>query len=413
MILRSGNLLKEVNQYSVLNLIRKRGPLTRPEIVRITGLSRPTVEKIIDEFRSLGFIEELGKRSSAVKSGRKPVLISLNPSAKYIVGIDFECPDINIVITDLKSRKLAEKSRRLHENDSPDRILRFLKGDIDALIQQLGIGNDKLVGIGIGLPGILDYSSGVSVIIERLSHWENVPIRDIMYDHYKVPVFIENDVNMMAIAEKYLCEDEVLDNMIYVALRQGIGAGIFIDGALYHGTHGNSGFLGHTTISNRGKKCKCGKKDCLELYADEPQIVASAIAAMQGNSRSLIGRLSDNNKEMISLTTIGQAADAGDHVALQVLHDAGNFLGIGIANMIYLLDINKVIIGGSAVCAGDQFLESVRASLNDSLRSVFQQELSVRFSRINESTAALGATIIVLLDIFKAPEIVIKEHVLT
>ena len=242
-MIRRGNLQSELNQYQVINCIRKRVRLSRPELVRLTGLSRPTIDKIVDSFKQQQILTEIGTQSDSSRSGRPAVLLSLDSRSKVVAGIDFECPEIRVILSDLQAHVVDCSSRNYDPDTDADTILRDLAERIWGLLGRNGKSADQLLGIGIAIPGIVDVTAGISVYIERLTRWHDVAIGSYLQERFNENVFIENDVNVMALAERNLGNRELPSNLIYVALRHGIGSAVFIDGHLYEGTRGNSGFL--------------------------------------------------------------------------------------------------------------------------------------------------------------------------
>ena len=398
-MIKRGNIQSELNQYQVIRLLRKRVSITRPELVRATGLSRPTIDKIVEFFRKGRIISETGTLDGSSRGGRRPVVLSLDTTSKVLIGVDFECPRLEIVLTDLSSTIIDTCTRQYGRGAEKEKILDTLIADIRELLDTNGRTTGELLGIGVALPGVLDAKSGISLNIERLENWDNVPVTQIIGKAIGVPVFIDNDVNLMALAEKNLGGTEMPANLIYVAQRQGIGAGILIDGQIFRGNYGNSGFLGHTSINPDGAKCSCGNRGCLELYAGEramSELFMKKSAAVQG---------SDARRAHITAEDVYAAAAERNLAAESVLYEAGSILGIGIANMICLLDINFIVLGGNAAHAGDSFFRGVKDSVNRRLEPAFRTNMQLGLSTVNEHAAALGATLLVLEDVFGAPEL--------
>ncbi|MGA2763068.1 MAG: ROK family protein [Spirochaetia bacterium] len=399
-MIKRGNLQSELNQYQVIRLLRNRGHVTRPELVRETGLSRPTIDKIVELYKGERIIRETGTVDGSSRGGRRPVVLSLDGSTKVLIGIDFECPRLEMVMTDLGSTIIDCRVRNYGPGSQSEKIVDRLIVDIREMLRRNGRTTDELLGIGVALPGVVDVRSGISLNIERLRNWNNVPLSRLIGSSIGVPVFIDNDVNLMALAEKNLGPAEIPNNLIYVAQRQGIGAGILIDGQIFRGNLGNAGFLGHTSINPQGAKCKCGNQGCLELYAGEHAV------AEQFRRKRKHGPASDPvPSEHISAHDVYEAAARQDPAAIGVLYDAGGILGIGIANMICLFDINHVILGGDSAKAGESFCRGVKDSINRRLEPAFRTNMELRFSTVNEHAAALGATLLVQEDVFGAPEL--------
>lgn len=399
-MIKRGNIQSELNQYQVIRLLRSRGRITRPELVRATGLSRPTIDKIVEFFMRERIISVTGTLDGSSRGGRRPVVLSLDCSSKVLIGVDFECPRLEVLMTDLASTIIGCKERFYGPGASKEEILENLVLDIRELLHENGRVTGELLGIGFALSGVVDVRSGMSLNIERLKNWNNVPVSQVIGKAIGVPVFIDNDVNLMALAERILGPAEMPGNLIYVAQRQGIGAGILIDGQIFRGNFGNAGFVGHTSIDPNGAKCKCGSRGCLELYAGEHAMVELFLKKLQG------GPVPDARPaEQVTAAVVYEAAARHDPVAAEVLYEAGSALGIGIANMICILDINHIVLGGKAKNAGDSFIRGVIDSANSRLEPAFLANMQFGYSAVNEHAAALGATLLVLEDVFGAPEL--------
>ncbi len=399
---------KKINEYVVLDLIRKKGPISIPNIVRITNLSRPTIDSFINHLQRRDFIKIEGLGSS--RGGRKSNLWKINNKAGYIVGIDMESPHLTILLTDLELNVIGMSKTTFSLSAKKEKILDLLKTKNREIFTKSGISQTKLVGIGIGVPGLIDKSRGTSVSIERIPDWRDVPLVQILKEEFKVSVFLENDVTLMSIAEKTLNKEiRNKENMIYIGFRTGIGGGIFINGKLFNGVYGNTGFIGHTTVEKEGPRCRCGNKGCLELFADEPAIINKAKEGTKRGTKTNISQLAAKKADAITIEIILQAAREGDVFARSILREAAEYLGLGIANVVNLLDIPLVIIGGSITKAGELFLEWVREASRKRLTSIYRDYLDLRYAKIDQNTAALGGAICVLQDIFKEPSILIDR----
>lgn len=397
------NLEKRINQYVVIDLIRKKGPITIPQIVRISELSRPTVDDVVDTLRKKKVVKRVGFAPS--RGGRKPTLWKLNNKAGYVVGVDMVSPYVTTILTDLEANIVSESIGYFPLDAGKEKIISYLKEEIHKTINKAGIINQNIIGIGIGVPGLIDKSAGISTSIERIPGWNNVSIVDILKKEFNVPIFLENDVNLMAIAERWLGDEQGTENMIYVAFRTGVGAGIFINGELFSGVYGNAGFLGHTTVDKDGPLCVCGNRGCLELFADEPAIVNKARKGLKNGVKTRISALVDGKMERVNAEIIFMAASEGDLFALDIVREVGQYLGIGIANIVNLFDTQLIVIGGCITKAGESFLRSIRKTVEKRLSPQFNKNLKIKYAKVDSTAAALGATILALQDLFKVPSI--------
>jgi len=289
---------------------------------------------------------------------------------------------------------------------SKERILGLLRMIIREIFAKSGASQLKLIGIGMGFPGTINKSRGTCVSSERIPDCHNVPLVQILKEEFKVPVFLQNDVTLMSIAEKALnTEIKDIENMIYIGFRTGIGAGIFINGRPFDGNYGNAGLLGHTVVEKDGPRCSCGKKGCLEVFAGEPAIIRKAREGIESGVKTRISQLATEKGDGITMEIILRAAREGDVFARSILKEAAKYLGLGIANAMDLLDISLIIIGGSIVEGGESFLDWLRKAIQKRVSSIYGDNLDLRYAKVNENAAALGAAVLVLQDAFKEPTI--------
>ncbi len=410
MFLTSYRLDKKVNKYLVFESIREKGPLSIPEIANITKLSRPTIDSYIKFFHEKGFIKKEGLGDP--QGGRKPNLWKLNNHAGYIIGVDMESPSLNLLLTDLDLNIISTSGTTFSLSAEKEEILEILSMKIHEMIMKNNIDPIKLVGIGIGIPGLIDKYRGMAVSIERIPSWRDVPLEQILKEEFHTPIFIENDVMLMAIAEKTL-NNELKEekNLIYIGFRypSGIAARFFIDGRPYNGFFGNAGFLGHLQVEKDGPTCTCGKIGCLELFSDVRSMLNRVKENIQRGTKTKIRQLIDEKEDAVTLEIIKQAAMERDGFAINIFRDAAEYLSLGIEYLVTLFDIPLIILGGSITEAGTLFLDLVKEASQNRLTSIFKNNLDIRYGHINENVASLGGALLVYKDIFKEPVIHIKQ----
>jgi predicted NBD/HSP70 family sugar kinase len=393
---------KKVNKYMVFELVRKKGPVSIPEIVKATKLSRPTVDNYIKILYDKGFIKKIGFGYSL--GGRKPNLWKLNNQAGFLIGVDIEAPNLNLVLADLDLNIVQNTSNTIPLHLKKEKVLEILLKEINKIINTSNIETDNVFGIGIGVPGIIDKDRGIAVSIERIPDWHDVPLVKILKEKFNIPVFIENDVMLMALAEKSLNKElSKKNNFIYIGFRypSGMAARFFIDGKPYNGYYGNAGFLGHIQVEIDGPLCNCGKRGCLELYADIRAIINRFKNAIRKNQELQSHKIIDQNN--ITLKDIGQAAVEGNSLAMDVLRETAGYLSMGIEYLVSLFDIPLVVLGGSITYAGNIFLNLVKEASRKRLISTFRNSLDIIYGSMGERAASLGGALLVYRDIFKEP----------
>lgn len=361
MYTKIGNLglVQKINRSLVLNLIKDKGPISRADISKIIKLTRSTVSSIVEYLIKKDLIKEIGLTSSGV--GRSAILLKFNSKAYYLIGVDLGTLHTTIVITDL----LGSVEKRIeYPTDcqlEKDKILEKLKSSIHNIIKNSGIKRKKIVGIGVAAPGLID-KKGTMRITPNFG-WRDTPLGEILKKEFHIPVFVDNNVNAMALAESEFGKGQGVKNFVFINVGMGIGSGVVINGELFHGESNCTGEIGHTTVDYNGPKCSCGNKGCLEVMASGPAIAKRAIKAIKEGEKSSISKLANYDLNQVSAEIVSKAANQGDKLGLNIMEEAGGYLGTGIANIINLFNPELVILGGGVIQAGDLIFNPLKKAI--------------------------------------------------
>ncbi len=369
------HVVKVENKTLVLEKIIEHSPISRADIAGITGLNKGTVSSLVNELIIENLINESGPGKSS--GGRRPVMLHFNKLAGYSIGIDLGVNYILGVLTDLNGNICVEKQTGFTGLDYDD-ILMELFHIIDALIAAAPQSPYGIVGIGIGVPGIVN--TGNDILLAPNLNWRNVHLKPAVEEKYGVPVIIENEANAGAYGEKKFGAGKTFDNIIYVSVGVGIGVGLILNGRLYRGNNGFSGELGHMTIDVNGPTCECGNRGCWELYASEKFLLQEARRA----------GLNNGEENDASLQTIIKLAKEGDPNALDVLDKAGKYLGVGINNIIHAFNPDLVIIGNRIASAKTWLIPPIHKWIENQTLWFSQKDLKISFSDLLAYSAALG-----------------------
>ncbi len=401
--LRKGNrdLIKEINRNLALNLIKSRGPISRTEIARLSGLSPATVSGITAEFIASGLVHEMAEGEST--GGRRPVLLRLNHRAGFVVGIKLMEQAVISALTDLDAQVLHHRITPLTTVHSagqpvnPEAILPVMIQAIEQTIAESQVERRRLLGIGVGLAGLVDGEAGICRYSPFFG-WRDVPIAEPIAAHFGLPVYLENDVNTLTIAEQWFGYGHGVDHFVVVTVGRGVGAGIVANGQFYRGTLGGAGEVGHITLQQGGPLCDCGKRGCLEALASDPAIVREARAAIGRGEPTALAQV-----EPLTLEAVLAAAEAGDGLAQRLLADAGRWLGIGIAALVNILNPELIIVGGEGVCAGEWRFGPMREAVRAYAFNSLADRLKIVVEPSGDETWARGAACVVLGELFKPP----------
>jgi N-acetylglucosamine repressor len=396
------------NSAAVLNVIQRRRGISRAELAVITGLTQAAISKIVADLIAMRLVVEEGPSASA--GGRPPVRLKINAEAAYVVGIDLARSGIHGVLADLNGlvhHRLSVESRLAQAADvTLERLTTLAEGLLD-LAHDRGC---RVIGIGIGAPGPLNARDGVIIAPPNFPLWRNVPIRQIIEERFALPVWLDNDANAQALAEGRFGAGRDFGSFIYVAVGMGVGAGIIINGRLHRGAHNVEGELGHTTVETAGPRCSCGNRGCLELYTSSSAVVAAALAALHRGEHSAISALVENRLEQIGVNTIGQAARAGDALALRILEQVAMYLGVGLVNAINLFGPEAVFLGREVIQAcSDILLGPIRATVAERCFATAAEQVQILPALLGDDAPVIGAACLVLEDLFSAPQEVLSR----
>jgi predicted NBD/HSP70 family sugar kinase len=363
-------IVKKNNTLLVFQTITNEEPISRADIAQQTGLNKATVSSLVNELLSKDLVYESGPGESS--GGRRPVLLHYNVNAGYSIGIDLGVNYILGVVTDLKGKILLEKTVKVNEHTFLD-VIEQIKQVINSLIKDLPQTPYGIIGIGLGIPGIVDKQGEIRVAPNL--GWKNCDIKTLLEKEFQVPVIIENEANAGAYGEKQFGVGQDYKNIVYVSAGIGIGVGLILNNELYQGLHGFSGEMGHMVINMNGVPCSCGSKGCWEAYASEHALLKRA------GSDSTLESLIDK-------------AQNQDEKAIALFKETGQYIGYGINNIINTFNPEQIIIGNRLAMAQTLIKQSMLDIIYSHSLSFQQQDLQISFSKHSTHSAALGVAAI-------------------
>ena len=390
--------MAQMNRSMVFDLIRRKGPISRAEIARTIGLSIPTVMKITEEFSHKQFVQDVGKGESS--GGKRPELLELIPDSKYIIGVGVGRSKTNVLMMNLAGEVFIREIMETGGTVVPEVWISRLIRVIENVIRESGLPEKQILGMGIGMPGILDEESG-KVLFSPDFKWENVDMLTPIRERFKMDITIENANRALAMGEYYFGAGVDSRNFLVVNLGHGIGSAIMREGEFYRGSSGSSGEIGHIILEKNGPKCNCGNKGCLEAIASGNAIARDAkIAVLEGNA-SKIMELVNGDINRIEAKTVFEAAQLGDQMAIQITERAMQYIGIGLANYINLLDPDLIILFGGLTNAGDIFLKKIKEVLRERQMKFAGRQVKLVISQMGENGTAVGSASLVLKKFIK------------
>lgn len=323
-------------------------------------------------------------------------LMELRLDRDYIIGIDIGGTKLAVVLSD-RQGNIMEKTRRLtHAERGPDLIIEDIVDMAKHVMRQCSVSSGQVIGVGVACGGPLDSKAGVILGPPNLPGWMNVPLRDRLETLLGIPTVVENDANAGALAEYMFGAGRNVRNMVYMTMGTGIGGGIIADGRLISGANGNAGEVGHMVILPNGPLCACGRRGCLESLASGPAIARRVQEALTHYSEHLMIDMVNGDRSKLSAETLLEAVREKDELAIELLNETAYYMGLGIGNLVNVLNPELVVLGTIAVKAGDLLMTPIRRTVKEVAMSVPGSVVRVVPAQLGELVGDIGAIAIVL-----------------
>jgi glucokinase len=313
---------------------------------------------------------------------------------KYSIGIDFGGTNIKIALLQNIS-KVKQKlvfSTKKYKNRSE--VISVFADICGKFIIENNIKKTQIYGIGIGVAGPIDFDKGYIHYLTNVKGWKNTHLKEMLSEKIKLPVYVDNDVNIVTLGELAYGAGKGYDNAICLTLGTGVGGGIVINGHLYRGANFTAGEIGHIPINMEGPKCNCGGHACLERYVGNKYIVERAKSLLNSNKTSLILKLVDNDLSQITPKVISEAAKKKDKIALKIWREVGKYLGVALTGLVNTLNPEVIIIGGGVSNAGKPLFDAIKETVK--LRAMENPASFVRIvpAKLGEKAGVIGASVL-------------------
>jgi glucokinase-like ROK family protein len=383
----------------VVDELRRQATISRTDISRITNWSRPKVTAIINRMINRGFVVEVGEGDSG--GGRRPRLLRLNSRLGYIAGVDIGATSIDLALADLNTQVLARDSTPAEVRGEPAALLGEVERRLLELVRRQGLRPDQVLGVGVGVPGPVDFAKGVLVAPPLMPAWENFPIRSFFHRTFPNAVIsIDNDVNIMALGELRAGAGRGIDNFLFIKIGTGIGAGIISHGLVHRGSTGSAGDIGHICADRSGPICRCGNIGCLEIMAAGPAIAARAMEAAQSGASPALARKLAANGGKLRAEDVGAAAREGDRAAIELIQSSGQMIGDVLAGLVNFFNPSLILIGGGVSKIGNQLLASIRQAVLRRSTALATHDLGISYSPMGAEAGVTGAIHLALDHLF-------------
>ncbi|WP_274563355.1 ROK family transcriptional regulator [Streptomyces spiramyceticus] len=369
--------LHRANLERVVRAVRMAGSLTQAEIARTTGLSAATVSNIVRELKDGGTVEV----TPTSAGGRRARSVALSSDAGIVIGVDFGHTHLRVAVGNLAHQVLAEEAEPLDVDASSAEGFDRAEGLVKRLIAATGISQDKVIGVGLGVPGPIDVESGTLGSTSILPGWKGINPSEELSGRLGVPVYVDNDANLGALGELVWGSGRGVKDLAYIKVASGVGAGLVISGQIYRGPGGTAGEIGHITLDESGPVCRCGNRGCLETFTA---------------ARYVLPLLQSSHGADLTMERVVQLAREGDPGCRRVIADVGRHIGSGVANLCNLLNPSRVVLGGDLAEAGELVLGPIRDSVSRYAIPSAARQLSVLPGALGGRSEVLGALALVL-----------------
>ena len=375
----------------IIKYLYRYGTLSGAKIAKKINLSSPTTQVYLNELIEDNIIEYRGKGESV--GGRRPNIYGLVKNSVYLLGIDVSQNKFSVALYNNELQNISgikTKALKLgNDLSAVDTIYEFAKD----LIVASGVDENKIMGIGINMPGLIDSEAGINYTYLTDSV---MPIQDLFKSKFKLPVYIENDSKARALAELRHGFARTAKNALVIQLDWGLGMGMVFNGKLYRGNSGFSGEFSHILINEEGLLCTCGKRGCLETLASGRAIVRQAYEELNKNSNSSLHQVLINNNGQITPEDIVNAAIEGDQMALSLINNMGQILGKGLSYLIQILNPELIVLGGTISQAKEYLLTPVNQALFKYCIPKLREDTLIKVSELGLDAGLLGAVSVVL-----------------
>jgi N-acetylglucosamine repressor len=377
-------LMKAMNRSLLLNIIRREGELSRTQLAELSGLSVGAISQIIGTLIEQGWILESGE--GEFTGGRRQVLLRLNPTAAYAIGIKLMERRVVCAVTDFEARVVHYHDQVIRFESNARAESQLIASIIETAIAESAVPRERLLGVGVGIAGVIYSHVGV-VHYSPYFGWRDVPLAALLAEQLNLPVYVENDVNTLTFTEMLFGDGRHHSTVVVVTIGRGIGMGIVINGQLYQGSQGGAGELGHIILDATAASRAGAEQGSLETLAADPAVL-NRVAA-HGHAPSL--------EQVVA------AADAGDSAARAAFAHSGELIGMGLANVINILSPNLLIISGEGLIAGAHRLDPMFDAIRRYTFNGLLDAVEVLIKPTDDHAWARGAASLVISKTFESP----------
>jgi glucokinase-like ROK family protein len=372
------------------------GP-SRDALSQRLAFSRTHANTLVAGLVDAGWLDRSGQRESS--GGRRAETLRLHPSLGVLLCADLGATSIEVAVLSLELQVLARHGEAIDVRSGPGLVLSRIRALMREMLARCRLGPRDVLAIGLGVPGPVDFATGQLVEPPLMPGWDSFSIRDDLGAEYDAPVWVDNDVNLMALAELWRLQ-RGLQNFLVVKVGTGIGCGVVCHGEVYRGANGSAGDVGHICVDPAGPRCHCGNVGCVETLAGGPAIARDATAAAQaGLSPMLAERLAGEGQ--LTPEDVGRASRAGDAAANQIVQRAGTAIGQMLASVVNFFNPSHIFVGGGLTRIGPLFLASLRQCVYQRSLALSTRHLEVGYAPLGDAGGLIGAGVLAMQEVLR------------
>ncbi|WP_344179609.1 ROK family transcriptional regulator [Kribbella lupini] len=383
--------MRRSNRSVILTSIYRQGPLSRYELGRETSLSAASVSNLVGELLEEGIVEEAGSVES--DGGRPRVLLRVAPTFGYVVGAEVGETRVRVELFDLAMSVLATVVYPIETpKPAPELAVKYVLQGLDAVIAQAGVPVERVLGLGVAVAGVVEGPADAVVHAQTLG-WDGVPLGAMLAAGTQIPIQVDNGANTLGQAEMWFGAGRGATDAVVALVGSGVGAALVTGGTSYRGTRSSAGEWGHTTIMYGGRRCRCGAEGCLEAYVGADGVLDRYRLAGGPAARS-----DDDEAEFIALL----GAVGSSEVAAKVVEDTIGYLGAGFANLVNLVNPERIVLGGwSGLLLGERYLPELREAVGKHALHRPYEQVTIELCELGRDAVALGAATLPVLRLLR------------
>lgn len=401
------NLVKQHNlQVILLNLLYEP-VLSRSQLARQTKLSNTTITNLIAELINQGIVTEknsdVSEQGELRPVGRPRTRICLEPNARFVIGVHIGVGIFRIALTNLRAEILHNNMQNFDTEAPSTEVLEQIVSAIETVITESGVESTKILGVGVGASGLVDFTTGVNLLAPNLD-WHDVPLREYLQNELQHPVIVDNNVRNMAIGETYFGAGHGVDSVAFVYGRTGVGAGLTFKGQVFRGSAKGAGEIGHSVIlPHGGEPCRCGNSGCLETLVSESVILQQAEEIARLHPNGILANILNGNSDNSSIECVFEAARQGDTQVQEMLEERAYYLGVALANLINLFNPELILLGGIFSRGEDLFIEPTIRTIRQMAFGGMGKNVRLQATSFGWKAGVVGAAALALLHFFYQP----------